>query len=58
LGNVTVKRFNPTYGSTVTVGTYAASSSQSFNTGGLSDAVLLFDAVSSTTPPPAPTQAP
>jgi uncharacterized protein DUF4038/collagenase-like protein with putative collagen-binding domain len=47
LGNVEVKRFNPAGGSTVLIGTYPSSGVQTFTTGGLADAVVLLDAVSS-----------
>jgi hypothetical protein len=40
---VTVQRFNPVDGSMSTLGQYSSSGTQSFDTGGLADAVLLLD---------------
>lgn len=46
--SVRVQRFNPTDGTTAAVGTYAASGSHTFTTGGLADAVILFDSQGAT----------
>ena len=58
LGNVTVKRFNPADGTTASIGTYPASGTQTFTTGGLADAVILLDASAPAYPSSSPAFSP
>jgi hypothetical protein len=45
--NVKVSRFNPVTGAISVIGEYPSSGSRTFNTGGLTDAVILFEPVAS-----------